>query len=144
MRVLVVDIGGTNIKILATGQKEPRKTPSGPGLTPRKMIAAVKDLAPDWEYDAVAIGYPGRVVDGRIIVEPRNLGRGWVGFNFTSAFGCPVRISNDAAMQALGSHKRGLLLFLGLGTGLGAALVVDGGVVVPLELAHLPFRSGTY
>jgi polyphosphate glucokinase len=144
MRVLVVDIGGTNVKILATGQKQPRKTPSGPGLTPRKMVAVVKELTEDWEYDAVAIGYPGRVVDGRIMVEPRNLGRGWVGFNFKSAFGRTVRISNDAAMQALGSHKRGLLLFLGLGTGLGAALVADGGVVVPLELAHLPFRSGTY
>lgn len=123
MRVLAVDIGGTNVKILATGQKEPRKTPSGPGLTPRKMVAAVKDLAPDWEYDAIAIGYPGRVLGGRIVLEPKNLGRGWVGFDFASAFGCPVQVMNDAAMQALGSYKSGLLLFLGLGTGLGSALV---------------------
>ena len=145
MRVLVVDIGGTNVKILASGRTEPRKTPSGPGLTPRKMIAAVKELAPDWEYDAVAIGYPGRVVDGRIKTEPKNLGQGWVRFDFKSAFGCPVKIINDAAMQALGSYnsKKGLLLFLGLGTGVGAALVADG-VVIPMELAHLPFRDGTY
>jgi polyphosphate glucokinase len=143
MRVLVVDIGGTNVKILATGQKEPRKTPSGPKLTPKKMVAEVKALAGEWKYDAVAIGYPGRVVDGRIAVEPNNLGRGWVGFDFESAFGRPVRIMNDAAMQALGSYKRGLLLFMGLGTGVGAAIVADG-VVIPLELAHFPFKSGTY
>ena len=143
MRVLVVDIGGTNVKILATGQRTPRKFPSGPKLTPKKMVAGVKALAADWKYDAVAIGYPGQVRDGRILTEPHNLGRGWVGFDFKAAFGCPVRIINDAAMQALGSYKSGLLLFLGLGTGLGAALVADG-VVIPMELAHLSFKDGTY
>ena len=143
MRVLAVDIGGTNVKILATGQKEPRKFPSGPKLTPKAMVAGVKKLAADWTYDAVAIGYPGRVVDGKIMVEPHNLAKGWIGFDFKSAFGCPVQIINDAAMQALGSYKSGLLLFLGLGTGLGAALVADG-VVVPMELAHLPYKNGTW
>lgn len=143
MRVLVVDIGGTNVKILATGHKTPRKFRSGRKLTPKKMVAGVKDLAGDWKYDAVAIGYPGLVCRGRIVMEPHNLGRGWVGFDFKSAFGRPVQIINDAAMQALGSYKRGLLLYLGLGTGLGAALVADG-VVVPMELAHLSFKNGTY
>ncbi len=143
MRVLVVDIGGTNVKILATGQKTFRKVPSGRELTPQKMVSEVARLAGDWEYDVVAIGYPGRVVDGRIAVEPRNLGHGWVGFDFNAAFGHRVKIVNDAAMQALGSYKSGLLLFLGLGTGLGAALVADG-VVIPLELGHLPFKNGTY
>ena len=143
MRVLVVDIGGTNVKILATGETIPRKFPSGRKLTPRKMVAGVKKLAAEWKYDVVAIGVPGPVGGGRILAEPHNLGRGWVNFNFKSAFGRPVRIINDAAMQALGSYKRGLLLFLGLGTGLGAALVADG-VVIPLELAHMPFKDGTY
>lgn len=126
MRVLVVDIGGTNVKILATGQRTPRKLPSGPRLTPGKMVAGVKAAAADWQYDAVAIGYPGRVRNGRIAAQPHNLGRGWVGFNFKSGFGRPVRIVNDAAMPALGSYKRGLLLFPGFGTSLGAALVLDG------------------
>ena len=143
MRVLVVDIGGTNVKILATGETIPRKFPSGRKLTPRKMVAGVKKLAAEWKYDVVALGVPGPVGGGRLLAEPHNLGRGWVNFNFKSAFGRPVRIMNDAAMQALGSYKRGLLLFLGLGTGLGAALVADG-VVIPLELAHMPFKDGTY
>ena len=143
MRVLVVDIGGTNVKMLATGQRVPRKLPSGRTLTPKKLVAGVLELVADWEFDAVAIGYPGRVRHGRIVEEPKNLGRGWVGFNFRAAFGRPVRILNDAAMQALGSYKRGLLLFLGLGTSLGAAVVVEG-VVVPMELAHLSFKDGTY
>lgn len=143
MRVLVVDIGGTNVKILATGQKTPRKFPSGSKLTPKQMVAGVKALAAGWKYDRVAIGYPGLVRDGRAASEPHNLGRTWVGFDFASEFGCPVRVINDAAMQALGSYERGLLLFLGLGTGLGAALVADG-VVIPMELAHLSFKNGTY
>jgi polyphosphate glucokinase len=143
MNVLVVDIGGTNVKILATGQAEPRKFPSGPTLTPERMVAGVKDLAGDWQYDAVAIGYPGRVHRGRIVADPHNLAAGWVRFDFKAAFGFPVRVLNDAAMQALGSYQDGLLLFLGLGTGLGSALVADG-VVVPLELAHLSYRKGTY
>ena len=143
MRVLVVDVGGTNVKILATGQKTPLKFPSGRSLTPKKMVAGIKTLAANWKYDAIAIGYPGRVHDGRIMVEPHNLGRGWARFDFEAALGVPVRIMNDAAMQALGSYKRGLLLFLGLGTGLGAALVADG-IVIPMELAHLSFKNGTY
>ena len=143
MRVLVVDVGGTNVKILVTGEKVPRKFPSGPKLTPKAMVAGVKELAGDWKYDAVAIGYPGLVTAGRIMTEPHNLGKGWVGFNFKSAFGCPVEVINDAAMQALGSFKSGLLLFLGLGTGLGAALVADG-VVIPMELAHLPYKNSTW
>jgi polyphosphate glucokinase len=143
MRVLAVDIGGTNVKILATGQKIARKFPSGRTLTPRKMVDGVKAVAAEWKYDAVAIGYPGQVHDGRIVTEPRNLGRGWARFDFKSAFGCPVRIINDAAMQALGSYERGLLLFLGLGTGLGAALVAHG-VVIPMELGRMPFKNGTW
>jgi predicted NBD/HSP70 family sugar kinase len=143
MRVLVVDIGGTNVKILATGQQTPRKFPSGRKLTPAAMVSGVKALAGSGEYDAVGLGYPGRVHSGKITVEPHNLARGWVGFDFASAFGCPVKVINDAAMQALGSYKSGLLLFLGLGTGLGAALVADG-VVIPMELAHLPYKNGTW
>jgi polyphosphate glucokinase len=143
MRVLVVDVGGTNVKLLASGQRVPRKFPSGRRLTPKKMVEGVIELAAGWDYDAIAIGYPGRVRNGRIVVEPKNLGRGWIGFNFRAAFGRPVRILNDAAMQALGSYKRGLMLFLGFGTSLGAAVVVDG-VVLPLELAHLSFKDGTY
>jgi polyphosphate glucokinase len=143
MRVLVVDIGGTNVKILATGQQMPRRFPSGRQLTPKKMVAGVIELAADWKYDAVAIGYPGQVREGHILREPRNLGNGWVHFDFHAAFGRPVRIMNDAAMQALGSYERGLLLFLGFGTGLGAALVVDG-IAIPMELGHMSFKNGTF
>jgi polyphosphate glucokinase len=143
MKVLALDIGGTNVKMLATGEQEPRKFASGPRLTPKAMVAGVKKLADGWSYDAIAIGYPGRVVDGKIQVEPHNLAKGWIKFDFASAFDCPVHIINDAAMQALGSYQGGLLLFLGLGTGLGAALVADG-VVVPMELAHLPYKRGTW
>ena len=143
MKVLALDIDSTNVKILASGENEPRKFASGPKLTPKAMVAGVKKLAEGWTYDAVAMGYPGRVVDDKILVEPHNLAKGWIAFDFTSAFGCPVHISNDAAMQALGSYQGGLLLFLGLGTGLGAALVADG-VVVPMELAHLPYKHGTW
>ncbi len=143
MKVLVVDVGGTNVKILATGQIEPRWFPSGPTLTPRRMVAGVKKLAKDWKYDVVSIGYPGLVLRGRVVSKPHNLGSGWVRFDFEAAFGCPVKLINDAAMQALGSYKDGTLLFLGLGTGLGSALVVDG-IVVPMELAHLSCKKGTY
>lgn len=143
MKVLVVDIGGTGIKFLATGQKEPRRFPSGKTMTPRKMVAEVKKLAADWKYDVVSIGYPGLVLKGRIAVEPHNLAPGWVGFDFADAFKRPVRIINDAAMQALGSYTGGTMLFLGFGTGLGSALVVEG-VVVPMELAHLPYKKGTF
>ncbi|HTE89894.1 MAG TPA: ROK family protein [Terriglobales bacterium] len=143
MNVLVIDIGGTNVKILATGQKEPRKFPSGPSLSPRQMVDGVKKLAATWKYDVVSIGYPGVVVKDRILTEPHNLASGWVGFNFKAAFRCPVKIINDAAMQALGSYRKGQMLFLGLGTGLGSAMVVEG-VVVPMELGHLSYRNGTY
>jgi len=141
--VLVVDVGGTNVKILASGQTEPRKFPSGPKMTPALMVAGVKELASNWPYDALSIGYPGRVVEGRIATEPHNLALGWQEFDFEAAFECPVRIINDAAMQALGSYEGGLLLFIGLGTGLGSALVAEG-VVVPMELGHLSYRNGTY
>src|SRR5262252_5166456 len=143
MNVLVVDVGGTHVKILASGQKEHREFPSGPALTAQQMVRGVKELAGDWKYDAVSIGYPGPVVRGRPVAEPHNLGPGWVGFNFAAAFGHPVRLVNDAAMQALGSYRKGKMLFLGLGTGLGSTLIVDG-IVEPMELAHLPYRKGTY
>jgi polyphosphate glucokinase len=143
MRVLVVDVGGTTIKILATGQKVSRKIPSGPKMTPKQMVAGVKQISKDWKYDAVSVGYPGLVRRGQAIAEPHNLGRGWAGYDFKAAFGCPVKLINDAAMQALGSYAGGTLLFLGLGTGLGSAVVIDG-AVVPMELGHLSYASGTY
>lgn len=143
VKVLAVDIGGTNVKILAAGESEPRKFPSGSDLSPRLMVAGVKKLAAGWSYDAVSIGYPGFVLRGRPVAEPHNLAPGWVRFDFEKAFGCPVRVINDAAMQALGSYKGGVMLFLGLGTGLGSAMVVDG-VLEPMELAHLPYRKHTY
>jgi polyphosphate glucokinase len=143
MKVLVVDVGGTNVKVLATGQKESRRFPSGPKMTPKKMVSGIKRIASDWKYDVVSIGYPGLVHKGKPAAEPHNLGRAWVGFNFKAAFGCPVKIINDAAMQALGSYKKGLMLFLGFGTGLGAALV-DQGILVPMELGHLSYKNGTY
>jgi polyphosphate glucokinase len=143
MNVLVVDVGGTNVKILATGQTELRKFPSGPTLTAKQMVAGVKKLARGWKYDAVSIGYPGPVVNNRPVAEPYNLGPGWAGFDFKAAFKRPVKVVNDAAMQALGSYKRGKMLFLGLGTGLGSTMIVDG-IVEPMELAHLPYKKGTY
>jgi polyphosphate glucokinase len=142
-RVLVVDVGGTSIKMLATGQDEHRSFASGPRLTPGQMVSGVKKLARDWSYDVVSIGYPGPVLHGRPIAEPYNLGRGWVGFNFAAAFGHPVKVINDAAMQALGSYTGGKMLFLGLGTGLGSTMIVDG-IVEPMELGHLPYKKGTY
>ena len=143
MNVLVIDVGGTNVKILATGQSEPRKLPSGTTLTPTMMVDGVKKLAGDWKYDAVAIGYPGPVVRDRPMAEPHNLAPGWVEFDYAKAFGKPVRIINDAALQALGSYNGGKLLFLGLGTGLGTTLVIDG-VIEAMELAHLPYKKATY
>ena len=141
--VLVVDVGGNSVKILATGQKQHRSFPSGPTLTPRRMVSEVKKLANDWMHDVVSIGYPGPVLRGRPVAEPYNLGRGWVGFNFAAAFGCPVKVVNDAAMQALGSYKGGKMLFLGLGTGLGTAMIVEG-IIEPMELGHLPYKKATY
>ena len=142
-RVLVVDVGGTSVKILATGQSESRSFPSGPKLTPKLMVARVIELAADWTYDVVSIGYPGPVLGGRPSAEPVNLGRGWIAFDFAQAFGRPVKVMNDAAMQALGSYEGGKMLFLGLGTGLGTALIADG-VVKSMEFGHLPYKKGTY
>jgi len=143
MNVLGVDVGGTHVKILASAQSERREIVSGPELTAHEMVARVKKLAEDWSYDAVTIGYPGPVLHGMPVAEPHNLGGGWVGFDFAGAFDCPVKLVNDAAMQAIGAYRGGKMLFLGLGTGLGSTLIVDG-VVEPMELAHLPYRKGTY
>jgi polyphosphate glucokinase len=141
MNILVIDVGGTHVKVLASGQKAHREVPSGPTMTARRMVRAVKRLTADWRYDAVSIGYPGPVLHGRPVSEPHNLAGGWVGFDFRRAFGCPVKIVNDAAMQALGSYRGGRMLFLGLGAGLGSALIVDGRLE-PMELAHLPYEKG--
>jgi polyphosphate glucokinase len=143
MNVLTIDVGGTHVKILATGQDESRKLLSGPAMTPQKMISGVKKLAADWKYEAVSIGYPGPVLRNRPVAEPHNLARGWIGFNFERAFRHPVKIVNDAAMQALGSYKGGKMLFLGLGTGLGTAMIVEG-IVEPMELSHLRYKKATY
>jgi polyphosphate glucokinase len=144
MNILVIDVGGTHIKVLATGHATRRQLPSGPTLTAAQMVKAVKALTADWTYDRVTIGFPGPVQGGRIAAEPTHLGGGWVRCDFARAFGCPVKLINDAAMQAFGSYRRGSMLFLGLGTGLGSALIVDG-VICPLELAHLPYKkAGTY
>ena len=143
MNVLVVDVGGSNVKILATGQTEPRKFPSGPTLTARLMVNRVKKLAGDWKYDAVSIGYPGPVIKNRPLADPHNLGPGWMGYDFAAAFKRPVKVVNDAAMQALGSYQGGKMLFLGLGTGLGSAMIVDG-IVEPMELGHLPYKRRTF
>jgi predicted NBD/HSP70 family sugar kinase len=140
-KVLVIDVGGTNVKMLATGQKQPLKIPSGPTLTPSKMVGIVKQAAQDWKFDCISLGYPGPIINGHPLREPHNLGPGWVGFNFTNAFGCPVKMINDAAMQALGSYQGGRMLFLGLGTGLGSAMIADG-VLEPMELAHLIYKHG--
>ena len=140
-KVLVIDVGGTHVKALATDQEEERAIPSGPSMTAAAMAEQVKRTVEDWPYDAVSIGYPGPVVHGRPLHEPYNLGPGWVGFNFHKAFERPVKLVNDAAMQALGSYEGGRMLFLGLGTGLGSALIVDG-ILEPMELAHLPYKNG--
>src|SRR5580693_2891757 len=140
-KVLVVDVGGTHIKMLATGQKEPRKFPSGPRMTAGKMVREVKECVKDWKFDRVSLGYPGPIINGHPLREPHNLGGGWMRFNFSKAFGCHVKILNDAAMQALGSYKGGRMLFLGLGTGLGSAMIVNG-ILEPMELAHLTYKKG--
>ncbi len=143
MKVLAIDVGGTHVKVLVSGEETPRKFDSGPKLTPREMVVRAKEMTKDWTYDAISIGYPGPVLRDRPLAEPHNLGHGWVGFPFERAFGRPVKVVNDAAMQALGSYKKGRMLFLGLGTGLGTALVVDG-IVEPMELGHLPYKKRTY
>jgi polyphosphate glucokinase len=139
--ILVIDVGGTHIKVLASGQKVSREIPSGPTMTARKMVPLVRKAVRDWKFDCISIGYPGPVIHGHPLREPHNLGGGWVGFDFRKAFGRPTKIINDAAMQALGSYKGGRMLFLGLGTGLGAAMIVDG-VLQPMELAHLLYKKG--
>ena len=141
IRVLVIDVGGTNVKILVNGKRKVRKQESGPSMTARQMVQAVQRLAADWSYDVISLGYPGSVRHGRPAAEPKNLGHGWVGFDFQKAFGCPVKVINDAAMQALGSYNGSRMLFLGLGTGLGSAFITDG-VLVPMELSHLRYRKG--
>jgi polyphosphate glucokinase len=143
MNVLVIDIGGTHVKILATGQDAHREFDSGPMLTPKRMVSGVRKLVADWKYDVISIGYPGPVLRNRPVSEPWNLGKGWAGFNFEAAFKRPVKVVNDAAMQALGSYKGGKMLFLGLGTGLGSAMVVEG-IVEPMELGHLPYKKATF
>jgi polyphosphate glucokinase len=141
VKVLVVDVGGNNIKLLATGRRGVRKIPSGRTLTPGRMVQEVRKATADWSYRAIALGFPGVVRDGRIAEEPVNLGRGWIRYDFARGFGRPVRIVNDAVMQALGSYRGGRLLFLGLGTGLGATLIING-QAQPLEIAHLSYRAG--
>ena len=139
--ILVIDVGGTHVKALATGHREERKIPSGSKMTARKMVQDVKRITKDWDYGCVSIGYPGPVIHGRPLHEPHNLAAGWVGFDFAKAFGCPVKVINDAAMQALGSYEGGRMLFLGFGAGLGSAMIVDG-ILEPMELAHLPYKRG--
>jgi polyphosphate glucokinase len=141
MSILAIDVGGTHIKVLATGRRTVFEVPSGPKMTAREMVRQVRKGTAGWRYSVVSIGYPGPVLHGKPVSEPVNLGGGWVGFDFVKAFGCPVRLINDAAMQALGSYKGGRMLFLGLGTGLGSALIVDS-ALEPMELAHLPYKKG--
>lgn len=139
-RILVIDIGGTHVKLIATGHRKPIRLPSGPTLTPEAMVAAVRNATAEWTYDVLSIGYPGPVAADGPAADPHNLGPGWVGFDFEKAFMRPVRLINDASMQALGGYRGGRMLFLGLGTGLGAALVIQGHLQ-PLELARLPYRK---
>jgi polyphosphate glucokinase len=139
--ILVIDVGGTHVKVLATGHRKPVTFRSGPKMTAKDMVRGVREATASWRYAMVSIGYPGPVLHGKPVSDPRHLGPGWVRFDFEQALGCPVRVINDAAMQALGSYRRGRMLFLGLGTGLGSALVVDG-VLEPMELAHLPYKNG--
>src|ERR1700733_2947901 len=140
-RVLAIDIGGSHVKTRLSGHREMRQFDSGPDMTPKQMVAQVYKMNGDLHFDAVSIGYPGVVVHGKIVAEPYNLGRGWVGFDFRKAFGRPTHVMNDAAMQAIGSYEGGRMLFLGLGTGLGSAMIADG-VVAPMELGHLPYKKG--
>ena len=142
-KVLAVDVGGQHVKVLVTGETEPRQAVSGPKMTAAEMVAAVKKLAEGWSFDVVSVGIPSPVHGGRVVNDPVNLGKGWAGFDYAAAFGKPTKLINDAAMQALGSYEGGTMLFLGLGTGLGTALVVDG-IVEPMELGHLPYKEATY
>lgn len=139
--VLAIDIGGSHVKIRSSADGEECKAESGSAMTGREMVAAVKAMAKDMIYDVIAMGYPGPVVHNKPLREPVNLGKGWVAYDYAAAFGCPVRIVNDALMQAIGSYRGGRMLFLGLGTGLGAAMIVEN-VTQPMEIAHLPYRKG--
>jgi polyphosphate glucokinase len=141
--VLAVDVGGSHVKVLVSGETDSRRAPSGPTLTPSDMVTAALRVARGWRWDVVSVGVPAPVNGGRVLSEPFNLGKGWVGFDFESAFGVPTRVLNDAAMQALGSYNGGTMLFLGLGTGLGTALIADG-ILEPMEIGHLPFKKHTY
>jgi polyphosphate glucokinase len=141
VRVLVVDVGGTKVKMLASGEREWRRFVSGPGLTASEMVSKVKRATADWEYDVVSLGYPGPVVFGRVIGDPTNLARGWIDFDFPRAFARPVNVVNDAALPALGSYKGGRMLFIGLGTGVGAVLIVDG-IMALLTLDYLEYLAG--
>ena len=143
MKVLSIDIGGTHVKILIKGEKEPRKMVSGRDFTPAQMVSDVKELAKGWDFDVVSIGFPAPVHNNQPVAEPFNLGPGWVGFDYEKAFGKPVKMIHDAAMQALGSYKGGKMLFLGLGTGLGTTVINDH-AILPMELGHLPFRKKTF
>ncbi len=140
-RVMAIDIGGSHVKILTTGQQDKREVDSGPTLTPQQMVDDVKKLAQGWPYDVISIGYPGPVLHNKPVLDPANLGEGWCGFDFETAFGCPVKVVNDALMQAIGAYEGGRMLFLGLGTGLGSAMIVDN-VAQPMELAHMPYKKG--
>ena len=140
MNILAIDVGGQHVKVLATGQTEPRKMNSGPKLTPQQMVDGVKSMTADWDYDVISMGYPGQVVHNMPTHDPINLGKGWIGFDYAGAFGKPIKIINDAAMQALGSYEGGRMLFIGLGTGLGSAMIIDGHLE-PMELAHLPYKK---
>jgi polyphosphate glucokinase len=140
-RVLAIDVGGSHVKMRVSNRRDLRQFVSGPDLTPKQMVARVHEVVGDWTFTAVSIGYPGIVMHGKIVTEPYNLGRGWVGYDFREAFGRPTRLINDAAMQAIGSYRGGRMLFLGLGTGMGSAMVVDG-VVEAMELAHLTYKKG--
>ena len=140
-RILAIDVGGSHVKVRVSNLRESREFISGPALTAAQMVASVRRLIKDWKFDAVSIGYPGPVLHGKVVAEPHNLGPGWVGFDFRKAFGRPTLVMNDAAMQAIGSYEGGRMLFLGLGTGLGTAMIVNG-MVEPMEIAHLPFKEG--
>ena len=141
--MLVVDVGGTHVKVSISSHRGEREFESGPALTPGEMVSKVRKLVADWDYDVVSIGYPGLVSQNRPVLDPWNLGKGWAGFNFEAAFKRPVKVVNDAAMQALGGYKRGKMLFLGLGTGLGSAVIVNG-IIEPMELGHLPYGKATF
>ncbi len=140
MNILVVDVGGSHVKVLATGQTAARRMNSGRELNAAAMAEGVKKLTADWSFDVISLGYPGQVVHNRPAHDPANLGRGWTGFDYAAAFGRPIRIINDAAMQALGSYQGGRMLFIGVGTGLGSAMIVDG-QLEPMELGHLPYKK---